>query len=555
MRIISSITLILSIEFFCCCTPHTRQYKQTINSDYLIEKVELNEEAVNDFAKICKCWGFVKYYYPNLDKSGIDINKELFYIIDDYMDSKDVDKTISNWIDTLKHYSKPVHKQINPKNIVYYTSCDLSWIKDRSYCNSSLAERLSWILSLRRWKGNYCNNGIVINHISMNADSSLCDYKSIKQRLLLLFNYWNVIEYYYCLKQNNLNWDNILKEYLPLFVCSEGREIIPLFRSLSSHLHDSHGITIVANDSIPSFIPLNARMEDTLLVAIGETEEYIPNNSIIMAIDGREPKVLLKEYRDSLHSNYSTEAALLSSFISDGLRSNKDSCAIIFSYQGIVDSVTIPTLFPYEYRDWYITNRTARIPDIDLFDGICYINAGAYKRANCDFYYQKIQQAETVVFDMRFYPENSLMPFIYKFFMPQKGQFAQLIIPRWEEPGSIRVVKAKYKQSKTYYSGKIVVVVDENTKSQGEYITMALQANPNTITVGTATSGSDGNMAFVDLPGGIRAYYTGMGVIYPDGTPTQRVGVKVDYYLKKSTVDSIYYEPKKLVQYVKSIIN
>ena len=312
------------------------------------------------------------------------------------MDSKDVDKTISNWIDTIKHYSKPVHKQINPKNIVYYTSCDLSWIKDKSYCNSSLAERLSWILSLRRWKGNYCNNGIVINHISMNADSSLCDYKSIKQRLLLLFNYWNVIEYYYCLKQNNLNWDNILKEYLPLFVCSEEREIIPLFRSLSSHLHDSHGITIIANDSIPSFIPLNARMEDTLLVAIGETEEYIPNNSIIMAIDGREPKVLLKEYRDSLHSNYSTEAALLSSFISDGLRSNKDSCAIIFSYQGIVDSVTIPTLFPYEYRDWYITNRTARIPDIDLFDGICYINAGAYKRANCDFYYQKIQQAQII---------------------------------------------------------------------------------------------------------------------------------------------------------------
>ena len=64
--------------------------------------------------------------------------------------------------------------------------------------------------------------------------------------------------------------------------------------------------------------------------------------------------------------------------------------------------------------------------------------------------------------------------------------------------------------------------------SQAEYTTMVLQANPRTMVIGSQTNGADGNVSFVQLPGGSRTSFSGMGVYYPDGGQTQRIGVRID---------------------------
>ena len=46
--------------------------------------------------------------------------------------------------------------------------------------------------------------------------------------------------------------------------------------------------------------------------------------------------------------------------------------------------------------------------------------------------------------------------------------------------------------------------------------------------VGSTTAGADGNVSQIPLPGGMRAMITGIGVFYPDGRPTQRVGIVPD---------------------------
>ena len=47
-------------------------------------------------------------------------------------------------------------------------------------------------------------------------------------------------------------------------------------------------------------------------------------------------------------------------------------------------------------------------------------------------------------------------------------------------------------------------------------------------TIGSQTAGADGNVSLVRLPGGISSYFSGIGVYYPDGTETQKVGVRID---------------------------
>jgi C-terminal processing protease CtpA/Prc len=78
------------------------------------------------------------------------------------------------------------------------------------------------------------------------------------------------------------------------------------------------------------------------------------------------------------------------------------------------------------------------------------------------------------------------------------------------------------------YHGGVVLLVDERTQSHAEFTTMCLQTAPLATTIGSQTAGADGNVSLVWFPGGISTYFSGIGVYYPDGAETQKVGVRVD---------------------------
>jgi C-terminal processing protease CtpA/Prc len=61
---------------------------------------------------------------------------------------------------------------------------------------------------------------------------------------------------------------------------------------------------------------------------------------------------------------------------------------------------------------------------------------------------------------------------------------------------------------------------------------MAFQSSPNVKVIGSTTAGADGNVSQIILPGGISTMFSGIGVLYPDGTQTQRKGVKIDIEVK-----------------------
>ena len=65
---------------------------------------------------------------------------------------------------------------------------------------------------------------------------------------------------------------------------------------------------------------------------------------------------------------------------------------------------------------------------------------------------------------------------------------------------------------------------------------MCLQTGDNVITIGSQTSGADGNTSQVNLVGGFKTWTTGIGIFYPDGRETQRKGVNIDIEIKPTTV-------------------
>lgn len=296
-------------------------------------------------------------------------------------------------------------------------------------------------------------------------------------------------------------------------------------------------------------------MEDSSLVVIGESGNAIPVGSSVLSIDGKTPKDILTTLTDSLHYNYSNEASLRRAIANEGLLSTKDSATIEYEYSGELKTACIKNITMEEYVSWNVEYRSGAIPDCQLLDKVCYMNTGLFLQSKEKEYLDMIQRSDTLFIDLRFYPNEMMISFVARYLLPNKTPFVRFVMPGWKEPGTVRIVPLQFKSSDYTYEGRIIVLVDENTFSQGEYTAMALQGNPNTITVGSETCGTDGDMSVVFLPGGIAAYFTGIGVLYPDGTITQRRGVKIDSILSQHIVDSIYYGPESLVRYIQSVIN
>ena len=104
------------------------------------------------------------------------------------------------------------------------------------------------------------------------------------------------------------------------------------------------------------------------------------------------------------------------------------------------------------------------------------------------------------------------------------------------------------------YQGKLVVLVNELTQSQAEYTSMAFRAGRNTTIIGSTTAGADGNVSSIMLPGGLQTMISGIGVYYPDGTPTQRVGIVPDIVVEP-TIKGIRNKKDELLEKAIEIIN
>ncbi|MGB0899111.1 MAG: S41 family peptidase [Psychrobium sp.] len=103
------------------------------------------------------------------------------------------------------------------------------------------------------------------------------------------------------------------------------------------------------------------------------------------------------------------------------------------------------------------------------------------------------------------------------------------------------------------YKNPVVVLVNEHSVSQAEYTAMALRATGRATLIGRSTDGSDGDMSIIRLPGNITTGLSGMGVFYPDGKATQRIGIIPDVIVEKTVAGIKASEDEVLVAALKFI--
>ena len=83
---------------------------------------------------------------------------------------------------------------------------------------------------------------------------------------------------------------------------------------------------------------------------------------------------------------------------------------------------------------------------------------------------------------------------------------------------------------------------------------MAYQVHPNASIVGSTTAGADGNVSQIVLPGGITTMISGIGVYYPNGRETQRIGIVPDIEVKP-TIEGIKEGRDEVLEKAIDVIN
>ena len=83
---------------------------------------------------------------------------------------------------------------------------------------------------------------------------------------------------------------------------------------------------------------------------------------------------------------------------------------------------------------------------------------------------------------------------------------------------------------------------------------MALQTAPNVVSIGSQTAGADGDVSLITFPGNYKTYMTGIGVYYPDGRETQRIGIVPDIEIKP-TIEGLKLKRDEVLEKAIEVIN
>jgi C-terminal processing protease CtpA/Prc len=170
-----------------------------------------------------------------------------------------------------------------------------------------------------------------------------------------------------------------------------------------------------------------------------------------------------------------------------------------------------------------------------VLDGnLGYVNMGLLQQADVPAAMTALATTVAIIFDVRNYPNGTLY-LIAQRLNPTSRSFVKFTRPRFDQPGTtisdVALDAGSMSANPGYYRGKVILLGDEQTQSHAEFTMMALQTAPDVTIVGSPTAGADGNVSLIALPGGLRTYFSGLGVFYPDGSPTQRVGIVPDVFV------------------------
>jgi C-terminal processing protease CtpA/Prc len=516
---------------------------------------ELSQQHIRDLELLGRIWGFLKYHHPAIAGGNYNWDYELFRFLPDYLKTNGYeqrDHLLLGWIDKLGNI--PVCENCQPASESVFLNPDLSWI-EHGIISRDLKSKLQHIYQNRHQVNHYyIMMGYFGNPLFLNENEyANMPYPDAGFRLLALYRYWNMVYYFFPSRyMTDKDWNDVLGEYIPCFMDAGNELEYELIATrMIEEICDSHASNLLGGGDKIDFLrgyrmpPFKTRFIENKLVV---TDYYTLRNNtltndevekttglhigdVITHINGKSVHSIMDSIR--IYYPASNEATRMKNIALDIFRANQDTIRIDYITSGGYAKQKDIHLFYLYYLNLYERDTAACYKFLDKDQHLGYITLETIRDEDLPVIKKEFLNAKGLIIDIRNYPGSPVGPLLGAYFVSTVTPFAKYTKGNPRNPGEFSFSEPELiYPGKEIYQGKVVVIVDENTQSEGEFEAMAFRAGNNTTIIGSTTAGSDGRVSNIFLPGGIKTWISGKGVYYLDGRETQRVGIVPDIEVK-----------------------
>jgi C-terminal processing protease CtpA/Prc len=513
-------------------------YSQIINAQTIHENSQ-------KLIATCRVWGFLKYYHPKVANGDFDWNKQLLVILPKIEQAKTTEEfsfVLENWIDSLGEIKK-ISPILKPDTVKYFDkNFDLSWIKKNKYFSKNLSKKLKFIEDNRfqgeqYYVGKFQGGNIFVK----NEDFLKFQSNNKNSRILALFSYWNLVEYFFPYKYLMDNkWDATLEKMLPVFIADQNDdEFYFAMQKVIAKLNDSH-VVFYKYKYKRHYLPIICKIIDKKMIVTKVLNpdltkiDEIKVGDIITRVNDKKIEDIILENKGLICA--SNESRYLYDIVEPILSGKEDSIKLEFL---IDDKLVIKTInwIDYNSNRYVLKNDSKDNHKKEKFviieNNIGYVDMGILGIKDIPEMIEKLQYTKAIVFDLRNYPKGTFDG-ISSFLNSKEKIFAIYTKPVLNYPGRYKWAKGTTcgTENNNNYKGKVVVLLNEESVSQSEWTAMCFQTAENTTIIGSQTAGADGNVTDIDYMPAFHSSFSGIGVYYPNKRETQRIGIIPDIEVK-----------------------
>lgn len=567
-------TLLIAVSL--CCT--IAAYAGSPEMNIPVRQVS-DTGKVADMVLLARVWGYLKYFSPaiserNVDWDGILIS-QLRYL--DENPSAGIREPIRVMLDSAAVVRLPGRdagaRQLAGAKAIEKVNVDHSWIAAAPQLTDPEKECLSALADhFKPFRNKYIETPDVTGAASpkFKEDTYGKDYLPEKHyRLLALFRYWNIIEYYLPAKyQQNGTWPATLATLIPEFTNAVtnrayGRALL----KLNAAITDGH--TVVPTVARYPELVLSGklmRMPFSMGV-IGDTVFVMQTDSGYSELSGIRKGdrvhtvngVSVRRYVDSLLALMSDPRAEMKEYyvsMSGMLRmlpQMEDSLTIGYESEGKQRIFTMP--FGASEEAMYAranagvmkaqTERMQQQPPpsaLRMLEGdVLFIDPSKWTGKMSDTTRKLLAKAKSLIIECRTYPNFDFINFTHFLFKRKTECILWNGIISY--PGLTKSSPYFRGPDHTiHFKGKVVAIISERSISRPEMLTMIVKARGGETTlIGRTTGGADGDVTQIPMIGNqeMRFVISGLGVLYPDAGYTQGIGIKPDIEVRNSVAQAL----------------
>ena len=500
---------------------------------------------VENLVLLGKVWGFLKYHHPSVVAGQRHWDYDLFRVLPRVLSARSrsaAQTVLADWVRSLGAAPPcgtcadlPEGRPVVPR---------LAWLKDRALLGADLSAQLVELYVRRRPQSKQffvsMQPGVGNPAFSAELPYAVLHDPDAGYRLLALYRYWNIIEYWYPDRDvMGEDWEGVLREFVPrLLGAGTADEYATAMMALIARVHDTHANLWSSLAVRPprgrAEVPVVVRFLDAGAVVTGYAHARLGPASglrvgdVIRAIDGVPVDSLIARWRPLYAA--SNEAARLRDMARSLTRGEPGPVRLAVEREGTTLDVGAERVL--------IDSLDARAGATDdhpgpafrrLSDDVAYLKLSSVTSAETPDYLRRASGARCLVIDIRNYPSAFMVFALGQHLVKDTTPFARFTMGDLSNPGSFDWgPTVSLEPVAPWFEGGVAILVDETSQSQAEYTAMAFRARPGAVVVGSTTAGADGNVSAIPLPGGLYTMISGIGVYYADQRPTQRIGIVPD---------------------------